>query len=114
MSDYSPYRTAVIGVNRCTQSDDRSIGGGVILFIFTIFLLFLWLTMMRNVEGIRDLILVCTCFFLQTIVVSTGVLRWWRCDGWTGWWLILIGSAVLWVWQLRLFIKIRRIVPVYD
>lgn len=97
----------------CEPSQNRSVPGGLAVACVSVLMTALWLMLMRSAEGIRDTILVCASFFLQVLIVAIWALRWWRCDAWTGWWIALVGTAVLWAWQLRLFIRIRRIVPVY-
>jgi hypothetical protein len=103
----------ITGKSKCTASNGKSIGGGVLLVTVTLLLGLLWVMLMRSAEGIRDLILVCACLFIQVLILQIWTLRWNNCDPWTGWWIAVIGTAILWAWQLRYFVRIRRIVPVY-
>ena len=97
----------------CDEGRNRSVLGGVALGFVCLVMTLLWLMLMRSAEGIRDTVLVCASFFLQVLIVSIWVVHWWRCNPWKGWWLALVATAILWAWQLRIFIRIRRIVPVY-
>ena len=101
------------GKSQCTVQHGKSAGGAVVLVLACLVMLILWLALMRSAEGIRDLILVCACLFIQVLILQIWTLRWNNCDPWTGWWIAVIGTAILWAWQLRYFVRIRRIVPVY-